>query len=750
MANSKEHKYVMGINLSSHDRSVCLLEDERIACAISEERLDRRKRSEIFFKLSAPTTIFEVQTLLPMRSVTYCLEAVGIGIDDVDLFVVGRSIFSAKESVVQSLPIKDKSKIVEIPLPNHHLAHAYSAYFCSPYKESAILVIDEQGSWFNKTTYEKHSLYYAKGTKISLIKNFQGSKENGSLGVFYDYFCALLGLFENGRFPAAGKLMALAAYGKMNPSIEPILKYLPSGDVGFSYRDIKRLCDKVGIDYQYNKKKVDRIYETGLSYFSFLNIPYSSPLAHDLAYFAQKELEKGVLHIANHLTHIQPSQNLCYAGGVALNCVVNSRILPKTTFKDLFILPAATDDGTAIGYAYYGLYNLYKGSKRFLLETAYLGKDYNEEIYRNHLDMEPFHLKTIRPDKDFIRHAAELLAKGNIIGWYQGRSEFGPRALGNRSILAHPGIKGIKDAINLKIKKRESFRPFAPVILEEETAHYFETKHISPFMLLSFKIKSEYSQLLSEIVHFDGTSRIQTINKSQNPLLFALLKEFKKLTGLPLLLNTSFNSGDEPIVEKPRDALRTFFKTDLDCLVLGEYLIEKSLLSKQRVQKIQETLDAAEPINYLKAGHSARTRGFFQDAIIYYQQALSLSYLKDEYPIRLGLAQSNFALSHFAEAAKNAGTAINLDPHKIEPYVIAAKSYRQLSQNDLSLNTLEEGVVHNPKQGVGYVELALLYIEKKKYNKAMMLLKEAIDLKYRLDMVFELIDTIKKKRLSSF
>ncbi len=730
----------MGINLSSHDRSVCLLEDEKIACAISEERLDRRKRSEIYFKQSAPRTVFEIQTLLPMRAISYCLETTQIGIDDVSLFVIGRSIISAKESTLQSLPIKDKSKIVEIPFPNHHLAHAYSTYFCSPYKESAILVIDEQGSWLNKTEYEKCSLYYAKGTNVSLLKTYKGTINDGSLGVFFDYFCALLGLSEAGRFPAAGKLMALAAYGNKNNLLSPILKYRQDGNVGFSYLDIKKLCDRVGIEYIFNKRKIDRHYETGLSYFSFKNLSSNSRLGKDFAYLAQTELEKGVLHIANHLTKIQPSKNLSYAGGVALNCIANSLIIKSSLFKNLFIQPAATDDGTAIGLAYYGLYKLYKSQKRSVLYTAYLGKEYTHDDYKNAIQSEPFNLKLL-PNKNLLRNTAKLLARGKIIGWFQGRSEFGPRALGNRSILAHPGIKGIKKKLNEKIKKRETFRPFAPVIIENRTRDFFNLPIKSPFMLLNTSVKPLMKNKIPEVIHVDGSSRIQTVNLEENPLLYKLLQMFNQITNLPLLLNTSFNTEDEPIVEKPRDALRTFFKTNIDCLVLGPYLIEKDNLPKKQLKKIREIF-ASETVNFEKKGQSAMNKGFYQEAIDNFIKALKISCFKNESEIYANIAKCYFSLSKYKLAAKNAVKSIEINYQSTISYLIAFRSYNKLNRSRLSLNILKSGVKNNPKEGILYLELAEFYIKNKKNKEVIKLIKKLIQLEYRLPYVCKMLKNI--------
>lgn len=637
----------MGINMSSHDRSVCLLKNEKIICAVSEERLDRRKHSDGRFYV-APVTSFEYQIILPMRSITYCLEEAGIGIDVLDLIVVGRSMVSAKECALRNLPIKDKCKIVEMPQPGHHFAHAYSVYFCSPFKKSAILVVDEQGSWTSPLSFEKHSLYYAKGTKISLLKRFEGTTKSSSLGIFYNYFCDILDLGE-GDLPASGTLMALAALGKENPSWRKILKCKRNGEVGFSYRDIQIFCEKAGVKYEIHKKGEDRRFETGQGYFTFERI-IDPKLIQDLAYFAQKELERGILHLVRYLYELCPVENLCYAGGVALNCVANSMISQKGPFKNIFIQPAATDDGTAIGLAYYGLYNIHKSSKRFFLRTAFLGKYYDKKDYQAALGSRPFKL-LLKPRRyhQLIRRTAYLLAQGKVMGWFQGRSEFGPRALGNRSILAHPGIRGMKNYINQKIKYRHNFRPLAPSIMQEYCKDFFEPSFHSPFMLFTAKVKNDKIPIVSEIVHADGSSRVHTVNKKENPLFYNLLLEFKKITGLPLLINTSFNCKSEPMVESPKDALTTFFKSKIDCLVLGNYLLEKEKLNSEKLRRISEAFKI-ESVNLNAVAETLKNKGFLREAIQSYKKELNMSYSKDEFRIYFNLGECYFKLKEYKKA----------------------------------------------------------------------------------------------------
>ena len=272
------------------------------------------------------------------------------------------------------------------------------------------------------------------------------------------------------------------------------------------------------------------------------------------------------------------ARNLCIAGGVGLNCVANGRILREAGFDNVWIQPAAGDDGIAIGCAYYGHLAIQKKPRSFVMDHAYLGIEYPARAVSEALNSWLVRLETTRTSSgDICADTARLLAEGNVFGWFQGRSEFGPRALGNRSILADPRTPAMKDKLNKRVKHRQAFRPFAPVVLAERVNEVFEGEAESPFMLLAQRVRPEWTHKIPAVVHVDGTARVQTVRENQNPRLYRLLREFDTITGVPVLLNTSFNVKGEPIVETPRDAVECFLATGIDYLVLNDILIAKTL-----------------------------------------------------------------------------------------------------------------------------------------------------------------------------
>jgi carbamoyltransferase len=281
-----------------------------------------------------------------------------------------------------------------------------------------------------------------------------------------------------------------------------------------------------------------------------------------------------MIYYAKKLSVMTRSKNLCISGGAGLNCVANTKIKQEGGFKHLFVQPGSTDDGNAIGAAMYGWHAISKRKERFYLTNAYLGRKYSRsEIIRTLVE----HGLSAQPlsKKHLLLKTAKLISQGKIVGWFQGESEFGPRALGHRSILAHPGIAGMKSLLNRKVKHREGFRPYAPSILAEKAAQYFDLDCPSPFMLLVAKIKPSVASIAQETTHIDGTARIQTVTKKENGIFYELIKEFYRITGIPLVLNTSFNLRGEPIVETPSEALRVFITSKMDALVLENYLLGK-------------------------------------------------------------------------------------------------------------------------------------------------------------------------------
>jgi carbamoyltransferase len=301
----------------------------------------------------------------------------------------------------------------------------------------------------------------------------------------------------------------------------------------------------------------------------------------DLAWRVQDDTEKVLLARANWLRETTGARNLCIAGGVALNCVANGRVAREAGFENVWIQPAAGDDGIAIGCAYYGWLEVLKQRRGFVMEHAYVGRSYSDEEVRAATQRSMVKVQTTAvKSSNIYAETAKLLADQKVIGWFQDRSEFGPRALGNRSLIADPRKAEMKDILNSRVKHRQPFRPFAPIVLAERMRDVFEGEEDSPFMLIAKSVRPEWRDRIPAIVHVDGTARVQTVRESTNPTLYRLLKEFEALTGVPVLINTSFNIKGEPIVETPRDAMRCFLTTGIDHLVLHDTLISKNGLHK--------------------------------------------------------------------------------------------------------------------------------------------------------------------------
>ena len=566
--------YILGINMS-HDRSACLLEDGRIRFAIAEERLDRDKRSMGYVQVGGHSVGYRMP---PMRAITYCLKAAGLGLDEVDLVVADNAMGPVDLPFLRSvLPLKDGSKIHALPHPSHHLAHAWSAHGCSPFRESAVLVADVFGSDLFQGV-EGESGFLARGDRIEpLFRTVQkadpagqGTTNHYSLTFIYRFITQALGFtMPYGGWPAerrpdeAGKTMGLAPFGRPVRAWPPLVEVkngeLRTGRFGEWVLDIGigelREGRLVPVPIPPSKKNLTR-------------------LAKDLAFKAQVEIETGLLHLADRLHRETGRRNLSIAGGAGLNSVANKKILDGTPFRNAFIQPAATDDGTALGCALYGWHTIARGEKRFPLKHVYLGRTYDRGEMTAALAA--FHLvKAPLARGALLDKAARAIADGKVVGWFQGGSEFGPRALGHRSLLADPRRADMKGRVNEKVKAREPFRPFAPSVLLEHAADYFDLPGPSPFMLLVAEVREARRAEIPAVVHVDGTARVQTVTKRDNGLYHDLLQRFYEITGVPLVLNTSFNTRGEPIVETPVEALADFFRSGMDVLVLGPYLLEK-------------------------------------------------------------------------------------------------------------------------------------------------------------------------------
>lgn len=560
----KNSIYILGTGLS-HNGSTCLLKDGRIVVAIEKERLTRIKHDGGN----------------DYQTVQYCLNVAGITISDIDL-VVQCANFEKNINITHYKGKRFFPDDYQVPVItiSHHLAHAYSAIGTSPFKDSNVLIIDGCGSPIEQCDdmngakihvpeslamiAEKDSYYhYQNGELKSLYKDFSEFKPptgssihlpttRHSIGGLY----SLMSKYAFGNMNDVGKLMGLAPYGDRKAYTTPLF-HLKEGRV-FVNEDAFSILN--------NTSKGFEDFKTRFKYFA------------DIAAWTQKEVEKAILYTIQSRLSFNYNANLCYAGGVALNAVANSHILKEELVKNLYIQPAAADNGIAIGCAYYGWLKTLKKEKVEHNGSTYFGASYSAEnilnAIANHEKENDIKINyTI--DKNATITTAKHLAEGKIVAWYQGGAEFGPRALGNRSILADPRLPSIQLFINKEIKFREDFRPFAPSVLKEDASQYFKYAYDSPYMILVDEVLEEHRVALAGITHNDNSARVQTVTATSNPKYYELIKAFKKETGLPILLNTSLNRRGMPIVETPEEALSLFYETKLDVLIIGDIIIDK-------------------------------------------------------------------------------------------------------------------------------------------------------------------------------
>lgn len=586
--------WILGIGSSPHNGAACLLKGDEIYTAIQEERLTRRKRAALF-------------GAYPSLALEYCLDYAGISPGDLSMVVCcPTNKVSIPQQDVSLNPIL-QTKLHNTPtlyIP-HHYGHALSAFATSGFEESAILVIDGMGSpfedfredekaackWIVEDGWETISLYAASGTTIkplekqmvehlawvTLFEN--GMPKFGSLGGMYS--AAATQIF--GSVLEAGKIMGLAPYG--SPEI-PCNKFFSIEDGRFIFHD------NVPKRFRHNDRWPLRQKE------------YS-----DLASSTQAALEEAVLYLVARLYELCPSENLCYAGGVALNSVTNERIIRESPFKNVYIIPAAEDCGAAIGAAYYGLWQLTGRNTGIKLIHDAVGRAYTCDEIRAAIEATP--AIEVLDSEDAISDTVRLLCDGKIMGWFDGRSELGPRALGQRSILCDPRRSDAKDVLNSRVKHRESFRPFAPVVPIENAKEWFALDGIapeSPFMLRVCKFKNDKKAQVPGVTHVDDTGRLQTVTREANGNLYLLVKNFYEQTGVPIILNTSFNVAGEPIVETPQDALNTVLSTGIDYCYLGgkivgkrrEILFERNeipwpqRIKRQIIESLNATVDAEQ------------------------------------------------------------------------------------------------------------------------------------------------------------
>jgi carbamoyltransferase len=562
---------ILGVAGLGHDPSVGLLADGRIRMAVESEKVTRHKH-EI--------------SICPTETIRFVLKNTGTSLSDVDYLTtnwragplanwlylkltwrylcrwcspynwVPTLLFLAgthKPIGFQRLQEERLPPIVEV---RHHLAHLGSCYTLSPYEEAAVAIIDGCGE------LECTSLYHCHGRKVRKLYSMDLPVD--SLGHLYGMATIHLGYF---MFGDEYKVMGLAAHGERNPRLaaffEELIRLMPEG----RYRVDRRLSG----NYMYQ----NYIFPGHVR--SIIGPPRRpdedlTDFHRDFAYALQRRLEEAVVHVIRHLKQATGSRYLCLAGGVALNSVANGKVLEQVPFDEIFVQPASHDGGTSLGSAAYFHYHVLKQDRPGPFTSASLGPSYSDESIRAEL------LRVACPHRrleDPAAAAAELLAAGKVIGWFQGAAEFGPRALGNRSILADPRDAAMKDRLNRCVKEREGYRPFAPAILDEEMGRYFEHVRCSPYMLMVGRVRPERQAEIPAVVHVDGTARPQSVDARTNPLFHRLIEEFRRRTGVPVVVNTSFNVAGEPIVLRPVDAIRCFFGCNLDALVIGSFLVEK-------------------------------------------------------------------------------------------------------------------------------------------------------------------------------
>ena len=579
---SKKPTYVLGLNTYDHDVSACLLRDGEIAYAIAKERITREKHASGFYK----------------DVIDYCLNAEGITLDDVDLVVRNCYILPVPEMedrlLYQDMPgflpeyeradaknhpyFHTKSdKVVSI---SHHLAHAYSAFAVSPFEDGVVMIVDGVGSYRSDVNEsfpesdaasplarESESYYKFSGSNLECLKKVWMEPDRG---FFSDEFYNMPGLgalysrastYIFGDWNKCGELMGLAPYGR-HGNVASLMQ------IKDNTLTVPRWTSELNKPY---------IMDTGQKW-------ETSPLMkhwEDLAWRVQDDTEKVLLARAAWLRETTGAKNLCIAGGVALNCVANGRVARESGFENVWIQPAAGDDGIAIGCAYYGWVEILKQRRNFVMDHAYVGRRYSDDEITQAISKPLVRIQTTQVKSDNIaRDTAKLLADQKVIGWFQDRSEFGPRALGNRSLIADPRKPEMKDILNSRVKHRQPFRPFAPIVLHERAKEVFEGEEDSPFMLIAKNVRPEWRDKIPAIVHVDGTARVQTVREATNPALYRLLKEFDALTGVPVLINTSFNVKGEPIIETPRDAVICFLTTGIDHLVMHDMLVSKNAMHK--------------------------------------------------------------------------------------------------------------------------------------------------------------------------
>jgi carbamoyltransferase len=576
--------YILGINAYHGDAAAAIIRDGKLIAAAEEERFNRFKHSAGF----------------PSHAIKYCLATAGIGPEELDHVGISRDpsahlhkkiLFAATRVASEGIfnQIKDRlgnaakvrdlkdelarvfgvsKKLLRARFHNveHHRAHLASCFFVSPFERAALLSIDGFGDFI--------STMWALGEANSIEVLGQVEYPH-STGIVYTATTQFLGFPHYGD---EGKVMGLAPYGRPRfiNEFREIVRTEENGQFRLNLNYFRHHAEGVEMTWDEGSPVIGRVFSDEYAHlFGPPRVP-GTPLSdreRDIAASLQLRLEEVGFHILNHLHDRTGLTDLGLAGGVAYNSVMNGKILLNTPFKRLFIQPAAGDSGTALGVCYQIYNGLLKRERAEVMTGAYTGPEFTNEDIRSALSKNKIIFEHYS-DEELTKRAAQDIAAGLVVGWFQGRMEFGPRALGNRSIVVDPRRAEMKDVLNDRIKKREPFRPFAPSILEERVADYFEQTHPAPTMLMVYQIKEEWRQEIPAVTHVDGSGRLQTVSREVNERYYQLISDFAAMTGVPVVLNTSFNEN-EPIVCTPQEAIDCFQKTRMDVLYLGNYAVRR-------------------------------------------------------------------------------------------------------------------------------------------------------------------------------
>ena len=588
---------ILGISCYYHDSSAALLVDGEIQTAVQEERFTRKKNDSSF----------------PMNSINYILKENNINLNEIDHVVfyekpflkftrlletylanaplgfasfkkaiptwVKNKLFQKKEIIdeLKKIDVNFKGKIL---FSEHHISHAASAFYPSPFEEALILTLDAVGE------YTTSSIALGKGNKIIFKKKINYPHSLGMLYSAFTYYCGFK--VNDGEY----KLMGLAPFG------EPIYFDKIMNNLISVYEDGSFALNMKFFDFSTGLKMINKKFEKLFGRNTKKTNEKFDQFHMDIASSIQKVTEEIILKICRYYQKKYDQKNICLAGGVALNCVVNGKILKSKIFNDIWIQPAAGDAGGSLGAAYAIWFDKLGKQRKILkdkdfMKGSFLGPSFSNTEIKKHLDQFKASYEYLDDEKLYSK-VTEILSKKELVGWFQDAMEFGPRALGNRSIIAHPGFMDMQQKINMQIKFREGFRPFAPAVLSEETDKFFENNNNNSYMLIVSKIKSKFMEnkdylksqdgfkklkikrsFLQAITHVDYSARVQSVKKEQNEKFYNLINYFYKKTGIPMIINTSFNINNEPIVCSVKDAYRCFMITDLDYLVCGNYILDK-------------------------------------------------------------------------------------------------------------------------------------------------------------------------------